>query len=993
MHHRALISAVASLVVAVSAAAQDGGTTFRQALDLYGNGMYSQARSLFEALSAGEDGALAEGCSVLCAIKMKAEGYRSLAEDYLNANPASALCTPIVYAKALQEFEEEDYGAASYDFAKLSVSELREDDLPEFTFKKAYSLFGTGDYQYAARGLESMDRMPVTDYSAPAEYTLGYIYYTWQDFAPAFDRFASASKDGRFTDQAQYYMLECRFMQRDYGYVTEHAEEMYSKVPEDRKAHLARIISESYLVSGDASTARMYYDMNEVEEGEMTRKDWFYAGSLLYANGDFRGAVENYSKVGDRTDSLGQVASHNMGNAYMQLRNKVSALDAYREAAMLDYDADIQEDAYFNYAKLAFDLNHDPKPFEAYMDKYRSIEKNDLIYSYMALAALYDHDYAGAVEAYDKIDDLDDNMTSNYMKANYLRAHQLVADGSWRDAVPCLRAAAHYSERHSTFNQLSRYWLAESLYRDGKFSEAGDIFTDLYNNSALDGKPESELIPLGIAYCGFESGDYGTAVKWFGNYLSGSSDTYRKEATTRLADCDFMQADYPSAAEGYGKVLSEFPCDADDIYPYYQQGLAYGLAGSRKQKITALSRVREASVTAPLYSEAMYELGRAYVEDKDYAAAKEVFTTLHTTSRDSTYIVGSLIELGMVSRNQSDYDEALGYYKEAVAAAPGTEYSRNALLAIESICQSMGRTDEYLAYVETLDSSVALQKSAEEKEALYFSSAEQLFLGENYSGALAAFLNYQKNYPQGEKIADSDFYIAECYRLLGQKEQACDHYRKVLDAERDSNSEFAARHYAELSYGLQHWADAYNGYKYLRDNASMADNKALGQAGMMRSAYQGKDYTNAIACAESVRSAKSSSSDLKREADYVKAKSLLATSDRTQAFKLLEGLSAQPKTDEGAEASYLIIQDLYDKGEFSKVEDKVYKFAAAAPDQSYWLAKSYITLGDAFAEMDNLAQAKATFESVRDGYQGGEGDDIADNVDMRLQRLQKLMEE
>ena len=47
-----------------------------------------------------------------------------------------------------------------------------------------------------------------------------------------------------------------------------------------------------------------------------------------------------------------------------------------------------------------------------------------------------------------------------------------------------------------------------------------------------------------------------------------------------------------------------------------------------------------------------------------------------------------------------------------------------------------------------------------------------------------------------------------------------------------------------------------------------------------------------------------------------------------------------------------------------------------------------------FAERGQYAQAKATFESIRDGYEPESGaDDIADSVRMRLERLSSLMQE
>ena len=76
------------------------------------------------------------------------------------------------------------------------------------------------------------------------------------------------------------------------------------------------------------------------------------------------------------------------------------------------------------------------------------------------------------------------------------------------------------------------------------------------------------------------------------------------------------------------------------------------------------------------------------------------------------------------------------------------------------------------------------------------------------------------------------------------------------------------------------------------------------------------------------------------------------------------------------------------------METKVYAFADAGSDQVYWLAKSFIVLGDSFAERGEMEQAKATFESVRDGYTpSGAEDDVMDNVNMRLAKIDEMVEE
>ena len=108
----------------------------------------------------------------------------------------------------------------------------------------------------------------------------------------------------------------------------------------------------------------------------------------------------------------------------------------------------------------------------------------------------------------------------------------------------------------------------------------------------------------------------------------------------------------------------------------------------------------------------------------------------------------------------------------------------------------------------------------------------------------------------------------------------------------------------------------------------------------------------------------------------------------------MDRLSKDVSDSYGAESAFMLIQDCYDRGEFEDVETKVYAFSDAGSDQVYWLAKSFIVLGDSFAERGEMEQAKATFESVKDGYEpSGTGDDVMDNVTMRLKRMEEMVAE
>ena len=992
--NRGLIAALSIALALSSELIANGQTTktdaFRQAVEFYDRGMFERAESIFSEIAASGQDVMAKGYEALCAVRRQSVGNRNLADQYISEYPYSGLIPQIRFYNALNLFDEQNFSTASAEFARIDMRSLKNSQVPEFIFKQAYSLFELDEYDRAEELFSKAEKMPYSDYTAPSRYSLGYIEYVRKNFEESFDWFSKAAKDPRFTEQAVPYMIECRYMLKDYAYVISNGDAALERVTPERKRQLARFISESYLSEGNAAKAREYYEIFGEGAKEMDDADLFYAGSVMYSTGDYKGAVDKFSRMTSRADSIGQIANYEMAYSYIKTGNKVAAMDAFKAASSQPWNEDIREDAHFNYAKLSFDLNNNPSVFNEYMKAYPGKKKDDIIYGYIALACLYGHDYAAAVDAYSNIDLLDSRQKVNYMKANYLRAHQLIEGGGWRDAVPLLKAASYYSDKRDPFNQIARYWLGESYFRSGQYDQAIDVYTTLYNNSALEGKPEGALIPYDLAYCYFKKDDYDGAAKWFDEYLASSKPAKGEDAAARRADCDFLRKDYPSAIKLYEAAIARFPYK-DNLYPYLQAGIAYGLTGDRKGKVKVLSSVEEADPSAEFYPEAMYELGRAYVAASDNESAISVFRKLGSSTKDNTIIARSLIELGMISRNMSEYDNALDCYKKVIDLMPDTDYAADALSAIESIYQSEGRGDEFLDYAELIGAT--RDKTDAEKEQMYFNAAEQVFMTENYSKAISSLKSYLDRYPQGVNVAQTQYYLAECHRNLGQKELACDWYQKSLETEPSGLcSENATLRLAGLSFELEHFKDAYSYYRSLLSIARLDANRHTARAGMMQSAFRGLDYQEAIACADALKADKASSAAEKRQADYVCAKSSLSLGERDKAYALFRSLSSEPSDAEGAEATYMLIQDAYDQGNYSTVQSMVHKFAADAPNQSYWLAKAFIVLGDSFAEQENYAQAKATCESIRDGYTPqGKSDGVLDNVNMRLEKLKTLM--
>ena len=69
-----------------------------------------------------------------------------------------------------------------------------------------------------------------------------------------------------------------------------------------------------------------------------------------------------------------------------------------------------------------------------------------------------------------------------------------------------------------------------------------------------------------------------------------------------------------------------------------------------------------------------------------------------------------------------------------------------------------------------------------------------------------------------------------------------------------------------------------------------------------------------------------------------------------------------------------------------KAEDMVYAFSDSKTPQNYWLAKSFILLGDIYLSRDDAFQARATYQSVVDGYSPSD-DGIVDEAKAKIAKM------
>ena len=1000
---RLIILSAAALILCQAAAQQapqrsdkDLGRRLERVRELYNNDMYDAVRNEIAAiqmrgpLPSAVEAELA-AYAMVSNLRLGSPNIGALMNEYREKYRYAPEYMGVCLLYAGCSFDKGDYVRALEILEEVEYPLLSRTDKLTYLFQRSFCQLRAGRLQEARNGFDRLLNGKQNKYTVPSTYYRGYIAYVDKDFNKAVRLLSSIRDDGHFGSYCRYYILESKLMLGDYQYVADNGAAVAAAVDKEMKPKTARIVSQAYYKLGRPEQAREWFESYSASGTDISRKDSYYLGIISYSLEAYREAADAFSQVIGVRDSLAQSACLHMAGSYLKLKNKHEALIYYRQASDMDFDRRIREEAFFNYAKLAFDLNSDITPFEDYLEAYPRSGRSDEIYSYIATSYLLAKKYKSAITALNSIKRLTPEMDMNLQKAAFLRGKELFDRGAYGGADTDFRIALNHSTYNQALGLLTRFWLAETCYRSGNVDESVRINEYLSQNGAFRSFKEYPLMLFGQGYNYFSKEDYQRSIEWFYHFLEchGTDMDMIIEAKLRVGDAFFMLKDYSKAASVYEEVAMIDYQDESVVYAAYQCAVSCGLLQDMEKKRLILETVMDRRTDVPLYSQAVYELGRTYVQSEMPDKAERCFKYLLEDLDDPVYNGKALLELGMLYSNAGDYDRALACLTRIVEEMPLSEDTENALAVIESIYTTLNRPQEYFAYLERVGMSAV--KTPDEKELMIFNAAEQVFLSEDYAAAERALRSFVSEYPDGQKTPLAYFYLGETLSAMNRKEAAAAAYSQVMDKGEGSFVELSTLHYAGICYELERYDQAVSAYESLYAVAKLENNRYEALLGQMRSYYMDEKYLSASDAASRVLASSGVNGKDRTEAEYIMAKSYISLGRRGEALPILRRLSADNFSPEGAEAAYLIIQDTYDAGNFEEVENLVYAFSDSQTSQLYWLAKSFIVLGDSFAEREEWNQAKATFESIRDGYEPqGPKDDVLEQVAMRLERLDKM---
>ncbi len=882
-------------------------------------------------------------------------------------------------------YNQGKYTDALQNLLAVNPFELSSDNAEEYYFKTGHACFETGDYKEARSWLALVPEKSI--YQPHAQYYLGYIDYTEGNYKSAGERFSSLAKVNPYAKIIPFYMIQIEFLDGNYKYVIANGDALIKASGDDaRKCDLNRIMGESYFHLADYKRALDYMGEYERLGGEIARSENYVLGFSNYKRGNFRTAATQLSKVCGPDDQLSQNASYHLADCYLQMKEKRLAMQSFSIAAAKSYDPTIAEDALFNYGKLQYEsgggrFNEAINSLNRYIKLYPTSPRVPQVREYLVAAYYNSRNYKAAYDAIMQMPDPDNNIKAALQKITYFHALEYYNEGDVDQAEKLFKISEQY-RYNAKYTALSSFWQGEILYSKSNFAAALPKYKAYLKVSPLT-EPENPMANYSVAYCHFNLKNWDEAAKGFAAFLARykKSDEYRADAFNRQGDIFHLQRSYWRAIESYdGAIATSQP---QKYYAEYQRALMLGLLDRGDRKIESLEAIL-AHGRGSYQMQAAYELGRTYISMDKFAEGARTLENYVRKYPNCDNHTDALSAIGLAYLNLGNNEKSLAYYKKVIEVAPKSTDAQSALAAIRSIYVDINDVDSYFAYAESAGMITDIGEL--QRDSLKFTAAEKVYLSGDAAKAIPAMEGYLTSHPNGVRQADALYYLADSKAKVGDRNGAVDELKRLVGLKQN---DFTMRGLAQLSTlatATGRHLEAADAYRQLSLMESTPAKVSAALDGYVASVVASADTTRILALDDELEDVAEVSLPARRKILYTSASILRERGQQAQAEELYAELAEDPLSEEGAEATYRIIEAQFGRGMYEDAQNRIFKFSEANTPHMYWLGRSFLLLGDIYVIGGDTFQARATYQSIVDGY--SPADDGV--IDQALERIQKL---
>ncbi|SHL70077.1 TolA-binding protein [Chitinophaga jiangningensis] len=900
----------------------------------------------------------------ICALKLQQANGEQIALDYLKYFNNNAREQLVSYQLAKYYFHANKLKEAIPYYEKANIDNLSNDEIADAKFELAYCYFNVKDFKKAQPLFASIKEIE-GKYYLPANYYYGFIAYNNRQYNEALNSFQRVVKEPKYSNIVPYYIAEIYYFQGKADQLIAYGEPLIKQGGQYYEAELKQLVGKAYFEKKNYPKALPYLQEFQDNSDEVRNEDIYQLSYSYYQTGNLQKAITGFKQLSGAKDSLGQNSMYLLGDCYLRTGQKANARNAFAYCANNSSNAQQQEISRFNYGKLSYELGYPDAALTEltqFVQKYPNSTYNKEAREIMVNLFMNSNNYKEGLATIEMIPEKNQTVLKAYQKVAYGRATQLINDGQLAEADRLLDIAIK-NPYDAQIKQLAYFWKGEIALRQNKTEAAiSNLNAYLGSTAILSGEANAQTASYNLGYSLLKQDRFSEALPWFESAQKASGPNAQRisnDAMVRAADCYYMLRQFPKALSLYDRIISNNEPGAD--YATYQKSIILGLQGKQSEKLALLKQLGNKFPNSNFGNETDMEIANTYLASEKFNEAIPYLENVLQKQPNGPNAPRALLKLGLCYYNKDNESKALTYYRQVVEKFPGAPESSEALQSIKAIYVGQGKTDDYLAFLKSTGRTV----TASAEDSLAYAAAEARFTSNDCDGAINAFNNYIRKFPEGQFILPANFYKAECSYNNKDYTTALPAYEFVLSRNNSLYAERSALQAANINYyQVKNYDKARSYYLQLQDLSSSKENTMAATRGLLRSNYMLKHWDEVTNYSEMLLAGSNNSTDDQILGHFYHAKALKQNGQYAAAITEFKTVTGLTKSEIGAEARYDIADSYLQQNELDAAEKAGFDVIKNTASYEYWVAKAYILLGDVYAKQKDYFNAKATFQSI-----------------------------
>ncbi|MCC9063902.1 MULTISPECIES: tetratricopeptide repeat protein [Flavobacterium] len=941
---------------------------FDKALALYNDKQYASAQLIFEHV---KNNATTEevqsDCAYYianCAIRTNKANADALMEKFVTDYPTSTKQNQAYIEVAQFFFEQGNYPKALQWFDKVDESYMSKSDSDKFNFQKGYAYFNAKKKKEATTYFNKVVNSP--EFGSQAKYYLGFMAYEGDDYKEATKYFDEVSGEEKYKEKLSYYQADMNFKLGNFQKAIDLGQKAMAKSNELEKSELNKIIGESYFNLKQYDKAIPFLEQYAGKKGKWNNTDFYQLGYAYYEKKEYEKAISQFNKIIEGKDFVAQNAYYHLGLAYLNTGKKQEALNAFKNASEMDFNAQIQEDAALNYAKVSYDIGNAYQTVPAilldFLKKYPNNSSRSEVEKLLVDSYISTKNYKEALTLLEKNRSAENKAA--YQKVLFYRGLELYNESNYQEAGKMFKSAIS-EQKTPEFTARATFWKAETEYVTADFQNALLSYKQFAGLAAAKGTDEYKNINYNIGYTYFKLKEYDQAGNSFQAQIDNSKEDKVRlnDSYLRLGDCRFVNSKYTAANEAYAKAIEARGVDAD--YAQFQKAISYGFMSKNDKKIDELNNFLLMYKKSEYRDDALYELGNTYATEKKNDQALKTYDQLISEYKNGAFTSKSILKQGLIYYNSDRDALALTKFKKVAAEFPKTPEALEAVSTARLIYVDSGKVDEYATWVRTLD-FVAVTDAELDNDT--YDAAFKQYSQNNSKLAITGFTGYINKFQTGLHSLEANYYLAQLYYAEGSETKSVANYQYVIDQPRSEFTEQSLMKLAQIYLKAKDCDKSIPVLKRLDDEADAVQNKSFAQANLMKCYYDKKDYDNSVTYADKVLQNPKADANVKADAQIIVARAAIQTGDEDKAKAAYAKLSTTSKGELAAEALYYDAYFKTKEGKFDASNVSVQKLAKNYSAYKYYGAKSLVLMAKNFYGLKDSYQATYILDNVINNF-------------------------